>query len=75
MRASVALLGYEWTRTRRREKQLAEALVHLSQRAACVPTSWAYGYVRLFSLFSLFHFFSLFSLFSLFLTCFTSLSF
>ena len=27
MRASVARLGYEWTRTRRREKQLEEALV------------------------------------------------
>ena len=30
MRASVARLGYEWRRTRRREKQLAETLLYLS---------------------------------------------
>ena len=30
LRASVARLGYEWRRTKRREKQLAETLLHLS---------------------------------------------
>ena len=30
MRASVARLGYEWRRTKKREKQLAETLLHLS---------------------------------------------
>ena len=66
MRASVALLGYEWTHTRRREKQLAEALVHLSREQHACPRHGRTVTYDFFSLFSLFHFFLLFSLFSLF---------
>ena len=37
MRASVARLGYEWRRTKRREKQLAETLLHLSHELQSYP--------------------------------------
>ena len=38
MRASVARLGYEWRRTKKREKQLAETLLHLSHELQSCPS-------------------------------------
>ena len=38
LRASVARLGYEWRRTKRREKQLAETLLHLSHELQSCPS-------------------------------------
>ena len=38
MRASVARLGYEWRRTKKREKQLAETLLHLSYELQSCPS-------------------------------------
>ena len=38
MRASVARLGYEWRRTKKREKQLAETLMHLSHELQSCPS-------------------------------------
>ena len=43
MRACVARLGFEWRRTKRRDKQLAGTLLHLSHEVAVVPKSWACG--------------------------------
>ena len=60
MRASVARLGYEWMRTRRREKQLAEALVHLSRELHACPRHGRMVTYDFFSFFSLFHFFTFF---------------
>ena len=38
MRASVARLGYEWRRTKKREKQLAGTLLHLSHELQSCPS-------------------------------------
>ena len=38
MRASVPRLRYEWRRTRRREKPLAETLLHLSREPQSCPS-------------------------------------
>ena len=37
MRASVARLGYEWRRTKKREKQLSGTLPHLSHELQSCP--------------------------------------
>ena len=39
MRASTARLGYEWRRARRREKQLAGTLLHLSRELQSCPSN------------------------------------
>ena len=76
MRPSVARLGYEWTRTRRREKQLAEALVHLRRELHACPRhrstvtllvllAGRFAFFS-FSLFHLCHLFRLFHIFHLF---------
>ena len=65
MRASVARLGYEWTRTRRR--QLVEALVHLSRELHACPRhgrSVTYDFFTFFTFFTFSLFFTLFTLFS-----------